>query len=173
MKLGIRKIVFIALYASLFVILSFFELRIINDNVKITLQNLPLFISAITLGSTCGCMVGFIGSLILQIRSYGFMATTLLWVLPHMIAGYVYGLIFEKGIAKTSNISFYMFTILANLLISVLNTVVDYIQANISGYFTIPTFLFSTGMRFMLSFITGTVYALLIPLILKIIKKIH
>ena len=60
MKINIKTIVFTALYASLCVILSLYG-TINFQNLKITVQNLPIYIAGITLGTLPGAMVGFVG----------------------------------------------------------------------------------------------------------------
>lgn len=174
MKLSVKKIVLIALYAALFVILSFYGTIQIAPNIKITMQNFPIYLAGITLGSISGAVSGFAGMLIHQLLYYGFGPTTLFWVLPQTILGGVVGYLFENGIVKVNNdIKFYVSVLFLQILITILNTIVFAIAGMIEGYYNYVLVFGPLVVKLMLSILTGIVFCILIPIIVKLVKKIH
>ena len=99
MKWNTKKVVLVALYSALFVVLSMFG-TLNFHTIKVTSQNLPIYIAAMTMGMVPGAIVGFIGMFTSQILTYGFQTTTLFWVLPQTIIGGICGYIFENSIVK-------------------------------------------------------------------------
>ena len=173
MKLDLRKIVLIALYTALFVILSLYG-TINFQSLKITIQNLPIYISGITLGTFPGAIVGFAGMLINQMVTYGFTATTLFWVLPQTILGAVCGYIFENKIVKCEGSQkFFVTIILLQVLVTLLNTVSMAVDAIVFGYFNYIVVFGSLVVRIMVSILTGIVFFITIPIIVNLVKKIH
>lgn len=173
MNKDVKKFVMIALYSAMFVVLSIYG-TINLTNLKITLQNLPIYIGAITLGSISGASIGFIGMFVSQIITYGFSATTLFWVLPQTILGAVCGIIFESNKVKINNrIKFLVTIIVLQIFLTALNTIVLTIDGMIYGYFNYVVVFTNLIVRIMNSVLTGIVYSILIPIIVKFIKKIH
>ena len=164
MKLDIKKSVLVALYTAIFVVLSLFG-TINFQSLKITVQNLPVYVAGITLGVFPGALVGFAGMLINQMITYGFTATTLFWVLPQTILGAVCGYIFESKTIKCEDRKKLFVTILfLQLLVTLLNTVVQAIDAIIYGYFNYIVILEPLTIRIMVSIFTGIVYFIVIPI---------
>ena len=173
MKDSTKKIVLTALYIALFIILSIYA-TINFQGLKITIQNLPIYVAAITLGAIPGAIVGFAGMLVNQIITYGFTATTLFWVLPQTILGAVCGYIFENNIVKMKHTHrFWATIIILQILVTILNTVVYAIDAIIFSYYNYLVIFGPIILRLMASILTGIVYCVVIPLIVDIVKKIH
>ena len=173
MKLDTKNVVMIALHTALFVILSVYA-TIDFRGLKLTIQNLPIYLVAINYGVVPGALVGFLGMLINQIITYGFQATTLFWVLPQTILGVVCGYIFENKIIKFSNKKKLFVTIIfLQIMLTLLNTICLLIDSFVMGYYNIMLVFSSLIVRIMLSILTGIVYCILIPLIVNLSKKIH
>ena len=176
MNIRIKKLMFSAMYIALVVVLARPGIGTfpIGRDAKITLQNLPIFVSAITLGPVYGELIAFCGLLLDQIISWGFMPTTFLWVLPQTIVAVICGILFERGIVKVNNtIRFWCCIISLNVLITLLNTIVQIIDYYITGYTHPISVLMQLPMRLIMSILTGIVFGALIPVIIDAIKKIH
>lgn len=173
MKWDAKKVVFIALYSALFVVLSIYG-TINFQNVKVTTQNLPIYLAGMTLGMIPAAIVGFAGMFISQILTYGFQTTTLFWVLPQTILGAVCGYIFENSLVKADkNPRFYVSIVSMQLMITALNTIVNIIDALINGYYNFITIFGSLVVRIITSILTGIVFCIIIPPLIKLTKKIH
>lgn len=173
MNTNLRKVVLIAFYTALFVVLSLYG-TINFSGMKLTIQNLPIYVGAIMLGAAPGAVIGFSGMFINQLITYGFSATTLFWVLPQTIIGALCGYIFENKIVRVGGgIKFWICIISLQVLLTIINTIVIMIDALIYGYFNFLVVFGPFVLRIMISIIIGIVYCILIPLIVKLIKKIH
>ena len=174
MKFDVKKLVLIALYTALFVILSIYGTISPAPNMKITIQNLPIYLAGITLGAVPGAVVGFAGMLLNQMITYGFTTTTLFWVLPQTILGAVTGYLFENGIVKMkSNIRFHVTIAFLQILVTILNTIVYAIAGMIEGYYNYILVFGPFIVKLMISVMTGLVFSVVIPIIIKLTKKIH
>lgn len=174
MKFDVKKLVLVALYTALFVVLSLYGTIQLAPNMKITMQNLPIYIAGITLGAANGAAVGFVGMFINQMITYGFGPTTLFWVLPQTILGGAVGYLFENKIVKiTSGVKFYVVISFLQLLVTLLNTIVFAVAGMIEGYYNYLLVFGPLIVKLMLSVMTGFVYSILIPIIVNLTKKIH
>lgn len=168
-----RKIVLIALYTALFVVLSLYG-TVNVYNMKLTLQNLPIYIGAITMGSVPGSIIGFVGMFTNQMITYGFTATTLLWVLPQTVVGALCGYLFEnKYVKPKQSIKFYICMVLLQAILTIINTVIICVDAVVYGYYNYILVFGPLIPRIMVAVLTGIIYCLIIPLIVNAIKKIH
>lgn len=173
MNTNLRKVVLIAFYTALFVVLSLYG-TINLSGMKLTIQNLPIYVGAIMLGAVPGAAIGFAGMFINQLITYGFSATTLFWVLPQTIIGGICGYIFENKIIRVgSGIKFWICIITLQVILTVINTIVILIDSLIFGYFSFLVVFGPLVLRIMVSIIVGIIYCIVIPPIIKLIKKIH
>ena len=78
-----KRLALDAMLAAMFVVLSLFSINL--PGMKITLDSLPILVGAALLGPLDGLAVGLIGSFLNQMITYGFTATTLLWILPPIL----------------------------------------------------------------------------------------
>ena len=173
MNNNVKKLVLISLYTAIFVVLSIYG-TVSFSGMKLTLQNLPIYIGAITLGSAPGAIIGFLGMLINQLVTYGFSATTLFWVLPQTIIGGVCGYLFENKIVKVGGgVKFWITIIVLQVVLTILNTVVIAVDALIYGYYNFIVVFGPFILRIMVSILVGIVYSIVVPVIVKMTKKIH
>lgn len=171
MKLNIKNMVRIALYTAIFVVLSLYG-TINLKGLKITIQNLPIYVAAITGGVVPGALVGFIGMFLNQMLTYGFQATTLFWVLPQTILGVACGYIFENEIIKLNNKKkFFVTIIVLQIMVTLLNTIVLLIDSIVYGYYNILVIFGLLIIRIMLSILTGIVFCFIITFIVDLTKK--
>ena len=76
--------------AALYVPLALF-LAVQIGNVRISFGSLPVVVAALLLGPLESVAVAFVGEFLKQILSYGFTATTLLYLIPPALRGLIIG----------------------------------------------------------------------------------
>ena len=169
-RANIKKITFTGILIGSFVILGTY-LSITPYNIKITFQNLPLFIGAIMFGPVEGFLIGFLGMFINQLLTYGLSYTIVFWCLPQAIAGAVLGYTIKQFNIKVENSpKFWTLIIMIHLLITMLNTIVIYLDAKIMGYYSFVYVFGSFVLRILTSIVVGVVYACILPIMIRIIK---
>ena len=65
-----------------------------GGSVKISLNAIPVIITAVCIGPLWAAASGFTGAFIGQLITYGLTATTVLWTLPAVLRGLSVGLLF-------------------------------------------------------------------------------
>ena len=119
-------------------------LSVTVGGIKLTFASLPTLICAMMFGPVDGFIVGFLGALMEQMLQFGFTATTLLWVLPPAIRGLFVGLCalllkkhmsVEAIVATKRPYVYFGVTLVSGLLVSVLNTLVYYVDAKLYHYY--------------------------------------
>lgn len=140
---------------------------------KITFESLPIFIGAFLLGPIDGMLIGGIGTLIYQLLRYGFAYTTVLWMIPYILAGLICGLVAKKNDFNLSKVKLIVVTLLTELLISVLNTGVIYLDSKINHYYYAGIILGSLALRLCVAVAKGIVFGAIMPYLLTAIKKIE
>lgn len=164
------KLVIDAMLAAMVAVLGYIS---IDATVfKITFESLPIFIGAFLLGPIDGMLIGGVGTLIYQLLRYGFAYTTVLWMLPYIVAGLLCGLIAKSDKFNTSKLKFIVVTLCAELLISVLNTGVIFLDSKINHYYYAGIILGSLALRIVVAVAKGIVFGAILPYLLSAIKKI-
>ncbi|MCR4750720.1 MAG: ECF transporter S component [Eubacterium sp.] len=157
--------------AALTVVLGFLSIRIGNI-MKISLEDLPVIFAALLYGPADGAAVACVGIFLYQMFSFGFTATTALWILPFVVTGVIIGLFAKKAGYNNTNRQILLLFILGELLIWIMNTGAIYADSKIYGYYY-PTII--TGMlaiRCVTAVIKGLVLGLISPSILKMLSRI-
>ncbi|MDO5563668.1 MAG: ECF transporter S component [Eubacteriales bacterium] len=163
-KINNKTISLVAILLSLFIIFGTFS--ILFFNIKITLQNLPFFISAILFGPVIGALVGAIGMFISQLLTFGLSATTIIWIMPHTLVGILLGFLSKINKEK------YIFNILiSSIILTLLNTLAMYLDSKIMGYYSVAYVFGSLLQRILISIFMSICYIILIPKIINHIKK--
>lgn len=158
-----------AVMIALFVVLDTLSLKM--GNIKITFGGLPIILCSILYGPVSGMAVGLTGSFIGQMISYGFTATTVLWILPAGVRGLVMGLLF-LAFRKKEKIGFLAVEIcISSLIVTVLNTLVTYIDSVVYQYPYVLA-LGESVFRIISSLVTAALYTVVVPVILKAVRKI-
>ena len=94
--------------------------------------------------------------------------------MPYAIVGAVSGIAFENKIIKINGgIKYWVFIILLQVLLRLLNTLVILIDSLIFGYYSFVYVFGSLIVRLMSSILVGIVYCIVLPFIVNAIKKIH
>ncbi len=164
------KLVIDALLAAMVALLGYISID--ATVIKITFESLPIFIGAFLLGPVDGMLIGGVGTLIYQLLRYGFAYTTVLWMLPYILAGLICGLIAKKDKFDTSKIKFVIVTLVAEVLISVLNTGVIYLDSKINHYYYVGIIMGSLAVRLVVAVAKGIAFGAVMPYLLTAIKKI-
>lgn len=165
----IRKLTLNSMMAAMCAVLGYISLDM--GNIKVTFESFPITLGALLFGPASGALIAGVGDFIYQILRYGFSATTLLWILPYVVSGVTVGWYakkndFELGRAKTL-----MIVLIGEMIITVLNTGVMYIDSKIYGYYSFAYIFGATVMRVILCIGKGAVFGIAMPPIVSSVKK--
>ena len=164
-----KRLALDAMLAAMFVVLSLFSINL--PGMKITLDSLPILVGAALLGPIDGLAVGLIGSFLNQMITYGFTATTLLWIIPAGLRGLLVGLYAKRhGFDMTLRQTVFI-TVATALLTTALNTLVLYIDSWVYGYSYAAT-LPAVVLRILAGILTAVLFSLILPTILKVLRRL-
>ena len=142
-----------------------------NKASKITLDSLPILIGAALLGPLDGLAVGLIGSFLNQMITYGFSATTVLWILPAGLRGLLVGLYAKHHGFSMNTAQCVFITVSTALLVTALNTLFLYVDSWVYSYSyvaALPTLL----LRIAAGVITAVLFSLLLPPLLGTLRRL-
>ena len=164
-----KRLALDAMLAAMFVVLSLFSIRL--PGMKITLDSLPVLVAAALLGPVDGLAVGLIGSFLNQMITYGFTATTLLWIIPAGIRGLLVGLYAKRrGFSMTLRQTVFI-TISTALLVTALNTFFMYVDSWVYSY-SYAAALATLALRVLAGIITAVLFSLLLPALLAALRRL-
>ena len=164
-----KRLALDAMLAAMFVVLSLFSIRL--PGMKITLDSLPVLVAAALLGPVDGLAVGLIGSFLNQMITYGFTATTLLWIIPAGIRGLLVGLYAKRhGFSMTLRQTVFI-TISTALLVTALNTFFMYVDSWVYSY-SYAAALATLALRVLAGIITAVLFSLLLPALLVALRRL-
>ena len=140
-------------------------------NIKLTLESLPVMLGALLFGPVDGVLIGFVGTLLYQVSRYGLTVTTPLWVLPYVVCGLVMGLYAKKcGFALTVKKTIFV-SVLANLLVTTLNTYVMYLDSKIFGYYSYAYIFGAIVVRYVVCVAKSVLFGVLLPPLTKLLRE--
>lgn len=167
--------VMIALYVCLAMLVS-----LTVGGVRITVRSLPVIFCAVAFGPLDAALVGFLGEFLSQMLTYGFTATTLLWILPYLLQGLFVG-IFAKLLNKrlgvdalaqrSRSISLIVICILSAEIVACFNTLALYVDSKMFGYYSYLMVFGSFWLRAVLGVATGTIIAIIVTPVVQALKK--
>lgn len=158
-----------AMLAALCAVLGFIAIDMWT--MKITLESFPVNMGALLFGPVDGAIIAFLGSFIYQILKYGFSATTLLWILPGVISAGLLGWYAKKKAFNLSKRQMLVAVLLAELVITLLNTGVIYIDSNFYGYYFPGYISMNLVPRLAICIGKGIVYGVVLHPVLETLKK--
>ena len=132
-----------AVMVALYIALS--TLAIPLGGLKLTVEHLPVIITAVLFGPLDALLVGGLGELINQMLTFGFTPTTILWMSPAMFRGLSMGLCakflgkyvgLNAVIEKKLPVAFLVTCIISGLICSLLNTFTLYVDSKMFGYYS-------------------------------------
>lgn len=165
-----RQLVLDAMLVAMYVLLSLFSIPL--GNMKITLEALPVLVGALLFGPIDGLLVGFMGSLLNQMLTYGFTVTTLLWVLPHAASGLAVGLYAKRRGFALDYRRVILITIASALLVTALNTLAMYVDSKIFGYFSVAFVFGALGLRILAGILTAVAFTAILPTLLHAVRRV-
>lgn len=165
-----KRFVTNAMLIAMYVVLSLVA-TINAGNMKFTLDSFPIIIGAAIFGPIDGMTIGLMGSFINQLISYGFTATTILWIIPAGVRGLLIGIYakhhkFDMTFKQTQFI-----TISSALIVTALNTLIMYIDSKIYGYYSYAYVFGGILPRIVAGIIIAFVFGSILPPVLKQVKK--
>lgn len=169
MKMNTRKLTINAMLAAMCAVLGYIAIDL--GNIKITFESLPVFVSALLFGPVDGIVVGTIGTLIYQLLRYGVTATTLLWMLPYAVGGLIVGMASKKQGFAMSDRRTAAVIIIAELVITLLNTGIIYIDSKLYGWYYPALIVGSLAVRLAVCIVKGIVFGTFIPMLIKALRK--
>ena len=142
-------------------------------SIKITFESLPILLGALLFGPADGALIGGLGTLIYQILRYGISVTTVLWMLPYILIGYFAGLFAKRYTYRPSRKAVVIAVMLCELLVTVLNTGVLYLDSIIYGYYYKGIILGMLAIRLVIAVVKGGVFGILLPVLMEAVFKSH
>ena len=172
----IMKLCLSAIMSAIYVGLDYLAVTVsapFGGNLKIALNGLPVIIIAAFFGPLWAAATGFVGAFIGQMITYGFSATTLLWVLPAVIRGLSVGFMFKvfKNSFKLSHVI--TITSISSVIVTVFNTFAMLVEQKIYGYYNSYLAIFvAIPTRLITGILTAVVMSLMLPTIIDSLKNI-
>ena len=165
----VRQLTTDAMLAAACAVLGYIAIDM--GNIKITFESFPILLGALLFGWIDGAIIGGIGTFIYQMLRYGFSVTTPLWILPYVLCGLIAGLWAKKKNFSFTQKQLMVCVVLNELLITVLNTGVLYIDSKVYGYYN-PVYIFgATGVRLAVCIVKAVVFAIALFLVLDPVRK--
>lgn len=165
-----RQLSIDAMLAAVCLVLA--NLALNFGNLKLTFESLPVHIGALLFGPVDGMLIGGVGTLLYQMLSYGFTATTALWIIPYVLCGLFVGWASRKAKFSLSGRQTILVVMLGELLITLANTFALYVDSHVYGYYT-PTFITGVlGLRLLICAVKGVVFGYALPAVLEPIQRL-
>lgn len=167
-----RKLTTLAMLTAINVVLCIMTpIKVINF--KFTLEAFPILIAGLLLGPMGGLTVGLLGSSIYQVffSAYGITATTPLWILPHAVSGLLAGLLARK-VKEYTVLNVTVIATICAFTVTILNTLALYVDSKLFGYYTPKLVFGALLLKFAAGIILSVLYALVLPKLIKQLKKI-
>ena len=142
-----------------------------GGSMKLSISGLPIIIISSFFGPLWGAATGFVGAFLGQLITYGFGATTLIWVLPAVARGLVFGLLFKAFKKSLKPYILCIETVISALVVTAVNSIVMYIDSVVYAYTSVILGVALIN-RIIAAVITSIIFALILPPILKVLKKI-
>lgn len=164
-----RQLAVDAMLAGLCAALGYFALDMIR--LKLTFESVPILIGAMLFGAADGAAIGLVGTLIYQLLRYGVSATTALWILPYVLCGLLVGWYAKARRFTLSRTRTLGIVVLAELMVTLLNTGVIYIDSKLYGYYTPTLITGALALRLALCVGKAVAYAFALPPLLKALRR--
>ena len=136
-----------------------------------TLEALPILLGALLFGPADGALIAFVGTAISQLLYYGISVTTLLWMLPYVLCGFLAGLFAKRRGFSLTGKQTVLIVAAVEVLITLLNTGVLYLDSRIYAYW-FPGFISAALLvRAGICAATAAVFSAVLPVLLRAVKK--
>ena len=169
MKIQTKQLALDAMQAAMCAVLGYLALD--TGNLKVTFETLPILLGALLFGPLDGAVIGFVGTGNYQLLRYGVSVTTLLWMLPYALCGFLAGHYAKKHDFALSGKQMAFIVIANELLITLLNTGVIYLDSKIYAYW-FPGFVSATLIvRLVIAAAKAMAFSAVLPVLLRAVKK--
>lgn len=157
-----------AVLIALYVVLSFVSLNF--GFLKLSFALLPVFLSALCFGAVDAIIVGALASFIQQMLTYGFTATTVLWMLPPIVLGALAGLYAQRRKFALSIKQNALIIAVGCLIVTTINTIVMLIDGWVYGYPVAFTFSV-VSLRYVSSIAMAVIYTIVVPKTVALVRR--
>lgn len=140
-------------------------------SIKITFESLPILIAALLFGPIDGITVGAVGTLIYQYLRYGFTATTVLWMLPYIVLGFIAGFYAKKKDFRYKPTELGVLVVLCELVVTLLNTLVILIDSKFYGWYYPTLITGSLVIRLVVCIAKAIVFGVVLYPLLTAIRR--
>ena len=169
MKIQAKQIAVDGMLAAVCAALGYLALDM--GSMKVTLEALPILLGALLFGPVDGVLIAFVGTAISQLLYYGISVTTLLWMLPYVLCGLFAGLYAKRRGFSLGGKQTVLIIVLCEILISLLNTGVLYLDSRIYAYW-FPGFISAALLvRAGICIATAVAFSAILPVLLRAVKK--
>ena len=172
-KFSTQKMVIIAVLIALHVVLAKVATIPIGNSMKITMSGITEVVAGFLFGPISGGLVGLLGSFLDQMLSYGFTATTLLWILPAALKGLICGWYAKANRYEMNPIQILWVLVVTAVIVTAVNTVTMIIDATMFGYATQAAELSMLGLRVLSGALTSVAYMLIVVPLLHRLKALN
>lgn len=173
-KLNARRICYIALLAAMYYVLNLLEIRT-PGNLHVTLDALPVMVSALLIGPLDACLVAFFGELLNQVAGpYGITVTLAVWLLPPVFYAWIIGLAAKRQAEKpleSRPVACYAVCILAALVRTAANTIGIWIDSVVYGYYSFAIVFGAAAIRFVTGIVTAVLVATVAMPLVRLLRR--
>ena len=166
-----RRMCYAALLAAMYVPLALY-VAVQVGNVRISFGSLPVVVAALLFGPVDAVVVAMVGEFFKQILTYGVTYTTVLYLIPPALRGLVVGLgafalmSLRRERLEDRRVLCYAVCVAAALCTTVGNTLVNWLDSVLMGYYFPGLILGDLAWRLIVGMINAVVMAsLAIPLV--------
>ncbi len=170
MKIKTRQLALDAMLAAMCAVLGYVALDFLS--IKVTFESLPILLGALLFGPLDGALIGLVGTGVYQLLRYGVSATTLLWMVPYVLCGLLVGLYAKKKEFSLSTKQTVIIVVLNEILITLLNTGVMYIDSKMYAYW-FPGFISAAlVLRFVVCIVKAVIFGFVLPMLIHGVEKV-
>lgn len=175
-KMNVKRMCYAALLAAMYLPLSLYA-AVQVGNVRISFGSLPVVIAALLFGPLDAVVVAMVGEFFKQLLTYGVTYTTVLYLIPPALRGLVVGLgalalaaCGGRRLEERRTLC-YAVCILAAVCTTVGNTLINWLDSVIFGYYT-PALIFGDLVwRLIVGMINALVMASLAMPLVRVLRK--
>lgn len=175
-KMTAKRMCYAALLAAMYLPLSLYA-AVQVGNVRISFGSLPVVVAALLFGPVDAVIVAMVGEFFKQLLTYGVTYTTVLYLIPPALRGLVVGLgalalmaLREQRLEERRAVC-YAVCIVAAICTTVGNTLINWLDSVIFGYYT-PALIFGDLVwRLIVGMINAVIMASLAMPLVKVLRK--
>ena len=174
----VKRLAINAVMVAVYVALTWLVIPI--GGLKITFEHFPVVLCAVLFGPVDAMLVGGVGELINQLMTFGLTPTTVLWILPIIVRGFLVG-VGAKVLKNEMNLSaivskkypivFMLVCVGSGIISSLLNTLALYVDSRMFGYYSFAMVFGALAVRILLSVLTSVVIGIAVKPIIIALRK--